>query len=175
MPNNPNPDLMRIFDFTADDLEANRAGKMSERQIKRLSGKRATGQWLTGLGCATALVFVLPIIVSGLSHSMKDSTASLSVILFVVAIPVIYVYLGVMDRNADIRRNHVTMYLGSLLLSEFSGKFRSTYWIFTSSFNMQISNSSYDYLSCLRRNTRFRLYYLQNSAEVISIEVVEDL
>ncbi len=33
---NPNPDLMRIFDFTAADLEANRAGKMSDGQKQQL-------------------------------------------------------------------------------------------------------------------------------------------
>jgi hypothetical protein len=36
MPTNPDPDLMRIFDFTAADLEANRAGKISSNQIQRL-------------------------------------------------------------------------------------------------------------------------------------------
>lgn len=36
MPTNPDSDLMRIFDFTAADLEANRAGKLTERQAKRL-------------------------------------------------------------------------------------------------------------------------------------------
>jgi hypothetical protein len=36
MPTNPDTELMRIFDFTVADLEANRAGRITQSQSERL-------------------------------------------------------------------------------------------------------------------------------------------
>ncbi|MBA3875180.1 MAG: hypothetical protein H0X30_39145 [Anaerolineae bacterium] len=67
MSTNPNPDLMRIFDFTAADLEANRAGRMSEREMQRLqniSAKQRSIELLAAVslpvGMCVFLLFVHP-------------------------------------------------------------------------------------------------------------------
>jgi hypothetical protein len=140
----PTSDLMRIFDFTVDDLEANRAGRMSEQQLERLESKRAHAQWIGGIGCLASVIFVIPFFASGLSYSMKNGATSFFIILFIVALPVIYLYLGVMDREADIRSNRVTLYSGYLRLSEQHGKYGPTYWI--SLIDIPISASIYNQL-----------------------------
>lgn len=42
-------DLMRVFDCTEDDLEANRAGHLTERQAKRLTATMNKGLLLTAI------------------------------------------------------------------------------------------------------------------------------
>jgi hypothetical protein len=171
---NPDPDLMRIFDFTPADLEANRAGKLSERQIEKLSSRKKQGQWLAGMGCVAAAVFVLPILLSGISSSMNDGATSILTLLVVMSLPVVYVTLGVMDRNADLSRNRPQVYLGQLHIREQYGKFGPSYWI--SEVNIQISSTAYalfdNYAYIRGKDITFRLYYAPNSSEVLSLEVV---
>ncbi|MBI1276922.1 MAG: hypothetical protein GC179_02210 [Anaerolineaceae bacterium] len=171
---NPDPDLMQIFDFNAADLEANRAGRLSDGQVEKLSSRKKQGQWLAGIGCAAAAVFILPILVSGLSSSMKDGTTSILTLLVVMSLPVVYVTLGVMDRSADLTRNRPKVYLGKLHIREQYGKFGPSYWI--SEIDIQISSTAYalfdNYLYLRGNDTTFRLYYAPNSSEVLSLEVV---
>ena len=177
MPTNPDPDLMRIFDFTAADLEANRAGRMSERQIERLSNRKKQGQWLAGGGCIAVLVFALLILGNRLSSSMKDGTTTILTLLAVMALPVVYFTLGVMDRSADLTRDKPKVYSGQVWTSEQHGKFGSTYWIWTAELNIQISSTAYmlfdNYLYIRGKDTFFQLYYAPNSNEVLSLEVVD--
>lgn len=50
------PDLMRVFDFSADDLAANRAGQLSEMQIYNLK-VRLRRSIAIGIGVLLALAF----------------------------------------------------------------------------------------------------------------------
>jgi len=83
---NLDPDMMRIFNFTPTDLEANRVGKLSERQIERLSNRQKHGQWLAGSGCIVAAIFVFLAFGSGLSTSMKNGSTTIMIILGVMAL-----------------------------------------------------------------------------------------
>lgn len=173
----PDSELMQIFDFTEADLEANRAGQLSERQIKKLSELKQQGQWLARGGCIIVIVFVLLTFGSGLLTSMKDGFTSIIVIVGVVVLPIIFMSLGAMDRDADLRRNKPKIYVGKLRLSLQHGKFGPIYRIFTSEVDIKIPALAYNlfdhYLYIKGKETVFRLYYAPNSNELLSIEVVE--
>jgi hypothetical protein len=54
-----NPHLMTALDFDADDLAANRAGKLSARQQQSLTNQRRVQGWLLTLGVALTLIAVV--------------------------------------------------------------------------------------------------------------------
>ena len=177
MPTNPDPDLMRIFDFTAADLEANRAGRMSERQIERLSIRRIRGQWFAGIGCIGVIAFAIFINSIRLSSETNDMNFYW-LLLGVSGFVVIFVYLGAVDRHTDLKTKRIMKHISALYISESRGKWGERYYhLGTEPINSSISKTLYkdiqNYLLAHGLQTQFCLYYAPESRELLSIEVVD--
>lgn len=68
------PDLMRLFDFTAEDLSANRTGWLSDRQLARIEADRlqASIEKASSL-VAVSLVLVFTLVYLGLAYRLGEA------------------------------------------------------------------------------------------------------
>lgn len=179
MPINPDPDLMRIFNFTADDLEANRAGKLSERQIERLAERRNRDRRIAGIGCLVVIIIALWMIQMVLSPSAPENSGSTILIFLIIGGLIVgYIYLGAMDRQTDLNRRKVESDVNEINVWESRGKWgERDYDISIYPLSYRISKSFYmDVQAYLRQKgtkNRFRVYYAPESKELLSIEVVD--
>ena len=175
MPTDPDPDLMRIFNFTAADLEANRNGKLSEHQIEKLTSRRKQGQWLAGMGCVILIAFAVLV---GVSSAAKEGNSRFFLVLIIGAFPITFIYLGTMDRKTDLDKRNIKSNVTEIFIGQSRGKWGEMYYdisIYPLSYG--ISKAFYtdvqSYLRKLGAQTKFCVYYAPESRELLSIEVVE--
>ena len=89
-----NPELMQAFDFTADDLAYNKAGKLSPRQAAKYNKTMKQGNallFIVMVGFAIGAFFTLrPFILQGLS--MADNVARFigGIVLVVIGLWILY-------------------------------------------------------------------------------------
>ncbi|MBA3875179.1 MAG: hypothetical protein H0X30_39140 [Anaerolineae bacterium] len=178
MPINPDHDLMRIFHFNAADIETNRAGRLSDSQVERLSKRNKSAQRLASIGCAGLLIVAVLVIALDISDSTQENLLIAFGILLIGGLPIVYIYLGVMDRQTDLRKDKIKSNVSELRVFESKGDGgQITYVLWAWPIHLNISESVYldirGYLTLHPQNTQFRLYYAPESNELLSIEVVD--
>jgi hypothetical protein len=157
---------MRIFDFTAADLEANRAGKITASQSQYLLKEVALSKPLLSL----SIYFILVIIIFQNAGSMLFFIIPVEFILCMVVIVVALhnkqtvasdIQSGIADRisgtiNRKSRRNG-----GDIIVADTTLKI-----------SMNENKELKKYWDVLPPQTQFRVYYLPRSKKLISIEAI---
>jgi hypothetical protein len=178
VPIKPDPDLMRIFHFNAADLETNRAGRLSDSQVERMSKRSKNGQCLAGVGCLLIIVIAIMVIALNAVDPIQDALGITLGVLILGGLPVAFVYLGAMDRQTDLRKDRVKVNMSELRVFESKGDGgQTTYTLWAWPIQRNISESVYldirGYLALRPQNMQFRLYYAPESNELLFIEVVD--
>lgn len=83
--------LKRLFDFTDDDLAANRAGKLSERQREKLQRRLSQQQWEQTANGLTLVIFVVGIVIyMAFSVTYGNQLGPLVLLVLLIWLVVIY-------------------------------------------------------------------------------------
>lgn len=170
-----NPDLMRIFDFTVADLEANRAGHMSERQMMNLSyivKRRRLELILLGI--------VFPILFLAVYFERFLQTLSQGIEVWEIALVfwvIIWLIAGFVSSKrfaSDIKSGIVYSVQGTMKRWEGHG----------SSGTLEIANEWLEidgrqntflkgYLRQIAKGTQFRIYYAPKTEKILSMEKID--
>ena len=182
----PNPDLMRIFDFTAADLETNRAGRLSERQTEMLIAQAHQKRWHILIASFIVPIVLIGILIIGIpqidpAHQTLGRVTSIGVALFLL----VFMVLGVVDKESDIKQGKVdhvdgAIYIGIDHWLEGRGgypKIGKYYKLDIALHGNRISKEIYVQLTqyLLENGTahQFRAYYPHHSLNILSVEVVD--
>jgi len=175
---NPDPELMRIFDFTAADLEANRAGQITKHQIdnqyKLLKGHNTI--FLVG-AIAIPVGFLLMLTLTGAFNSSSLITnrtdywmvAVLSTTALLIFIMVKNnknmasdVHIGVACCESGVIRRRTGRGEGYLKIAK-----RNLTLYDSQDFGLK------EYLEKIPQETLFHVYYIPKSKRVIAMEIIE--
>ncbi len=172
---NPDPDLMRIFDFTPVDLESNRVGKLTERQIKKLSAKVKKERLSNVIGVLVICIVMLIIIISNYSSQIelhKMEGWGLLALFFLVMV-LLGNYVSGSSLTSDVRSGTVRSAQGTV--KRWNDHGRGTLkiggeWL---DLDHEENNSLKIYLQKIPKGTKFRVNYVHKSNRVMSMEIIE--
>ena len=179
MPTNPNLDLMRIFDFTAADLEANRAGHITEHQVQHLS--ETVKKKRSFLIFAAIALPAWPFLIVGMSSICNISPPitfpPVPLLLMLLSIPVLILFV-IYDHDqklaSDVKAG--TAYYEQGTIKRWSTKDGVTIKIANLRLDIEQSQDGdlKTHLKKVPKGTQFRVYYVPVSKKTVSIEVVEE-
>lgn len=183
---NPDPDLMRIFDFTPADLEANRLGKMSERQTKYLKGESDADRYAVncaiwvGLIIAGIVVFAFIVSPQSLTGGQPDSGGNTRWIFIILMLAFLLIrYRSNQRANAialDSKRvgsveDKITFYV-----QDWPEKRRPTYHLSLDGKSFQIEKGCYDglakFIKLHDKYLMFRVYFAPEINRILSMEII---
>jgi hypothetical protein len=174
MPTNPDPDLMRIFDFTAADLEANRAGKMSEHQYQRLQDI-AENERFAGQGLAIILALLLFGLICYTVQNLSDPARIIfpAIISIVVVIFFVLSIIWAPVIEQDLKIGQIKIVEGNFTLkTKLRGK-TTDYIMDFGAIKLFIDDRKFAQLrSAAHKKDRCHVYYLPKSCLVLSTEVI---
>jgi uncharacterized membrane protein YcjF (UPF0283 family) len=179
-----NTDLMQIFDFTEDDLEANRAGRISARQVDRLR-RRSKITFTCGM-LLTMAITCLGIVTVAAAYSGNPvpglgSADAPGIILVVFVILIGVTFVRAMTRwnttRADIRKRVSTSAEGIAQAKRISSWIATSYVIEVNSRRFAVSVFAYEALKKrhagdLERLTS-RVYFAPHSKRILALEILE--
>lgn len=174
MPTNPDSDLMRIFDFTAADLEANCAGKLSERQVKRLHRMITNEIRFLSIPIGALLVIAWFIVIKIMSvvPSYYDKLPIIIVAMGVLPTFLSIYYLGYKKIKFiwDIQNGNVNALQGTVKI--WTVKNDSYLAVLDRRLNLgfNLEYTSRAYLQKLPKEMAFRVYFVPNSKMVVAME-----
>lgn len=181
MPTNPDPDLMRIFDFTAADLEANRTGKMSDRQIKFLREESDADH--IAIGCAVRVGLLITGLIA-FYYLLQPQQIALSmeafpqiVIMTVVLAWIYWRYRSNQRANqVDLERCHAGNVEG---VATWHRRLRSKRYIYQLTVDgkvFSIQKQAYDafetFMHLKNKYMVFRIYFAPETVRILSLEIV---
>lgn len=157
-------ELMRALKFNPDDLVENRAGKLSESQLRRLQyGKRTF-----------ALIAIVAICLYGFIGAAITSVTQglVDVIVWVVAVPICAYMLSVafdsMSRHNRVLEEGVNTTRGSVRCEVIrDGERRPVFLIKLEKLDLIVPGKAY---LCFRNGEAYSLYYLPQDKRVVSAE-----
>jgi hypothetical protein len=175
-----NADLMAIFNFTEDDLEANRAGHMSARQVERL---KSTSENTTACGILVllglALMGVLAFFAGSSPNTLANSNPDITLLIFAVAagVVIIVLFLAKVRRQSDVDTGVVASTDGKVALRMIPMKIGFAYLMAIDSKEFLISGYAYGLLMDNHKadlqSTAFRAYFAPRSKKVLSVEILD--
>lgn len=172
---------MQAFDFTSDDLQLNRAGKISERQHARLQAGKSVD--LAGLSGGVFIVGVIVVVVLGLCswmlnlrvilESQAPLLAIVTVIIVVIALLMAYAnWVGARERKN-------TGNFGSALVTEGTVSLRVLQRVTGDECFMKIGydefeipTSAFNLLQQTAATSHYRVYYDSQTQSVLSVEIL---
>ncbi len=181
--------LRRHFKFTNDDLEENRRGVLSKKQIKRIAYYERGGKIVFSLIGVLLLVFPVGfanMIISEISHTYQDEFLFKSAVwawgsiiailaifgLFLLAIGAAGVFL-IVSQLLKIKPYKLVSIRGHARLEKGHGNRYSHVY-----YDLHINNQQFDGDSTLNKvivqGTEYIVYYLESNAEIMSIEKVSN-
>lgn len=173
----PDAELMRIFDFTADDLAANRDGTLSQQQALYLHKliNREILFYLIPIGAVLIIGWFIAIKLADVAPPTYDKP---SIILVFGVIPTAIFLTMLAYRKwqivSDTRGMHVEVTQGvtkswavkNFGYAEVNGK---RFYL-----GLKIDRQLADYLRTLPKESQFRVYFVPRSKRVISMEPVTE-
>lgn len=181
MPTNPDSDLMRIFDFTAEDLEANRAGKLSERQAKYLKSEGDADRYAVGCAVRVGFLVVTLIGVAVLLQPQKlnlDVSSLLQIIGIVVVLAVLYRRFQTNQGaiQSDLERMRAGYVAGIATWQHVVKQKAHIYKITVDGKAFRVERTTYNSFEkfmCLRSKYMvFRIYFAPEISKILSVEIV---
>lgn len=174
---NPDPDLMRIFDFTAADLEANRAGRLSERQTKYIKRESDVSGVLVGCMIQMGIIGIGILAFAALANPIHRE---MILLVFPIGAGILILYLNNRDNQHSSERTleaqHVGKVEGSLSLYK-EVVFNSRSPIGQMSVDgkkFQIDDIYQEFQTFLRlkgRHIMFRVYFAPEINRILSMEI----
>jgi hypothetical protein len=160
--------LMAILGFDEDDLAANRAGRISLKQIARLKRKRQgfmpTPKTIVGLGAVLVAILWGTIGVTRLSYETL-STLTMTMMLFVViALKMMEHFDGI---TADVRKETVEEVEGRVELSMQTTLNADRYFLNVDQMRFKVTQQA---LLAFKNGDPYRIYYAPRSKQVLSVE-----
>lgn len=160
--------LRRAFGFTQEDLDANRRGRLTARQVSFLASRYRRSVALAG-----ATVIVLSSIALGAIISECNTTGLVIVLCLAVIGFIIVMSIDPQAWQKDIRSNSVKCICGEVRLSIVttgSGHHRST------SYRLRVQEHKFyinaDQFTLLKNNEAYRVFYTPNTERILSFELV---
>jgi hypothetical protein len=180
----PDPDLMVLFDFTREDLEANRSGIISDRQIRQMQADRVVSD--VDFGCMLAILAVglMAATTCGIAADVPEIIASVDYFLPAAGIMAVIVgilaawatWQGSLTRSSRGGHSAGTVE-GPLRLSRDIQRSREIHFITVAESRFKISWDVYrglhTYLQDVGDDARFRLYYTPTTRRVLALEPVD--
>lgn len=161
--------LMPVFDFDASDLEANRAGNITERQIenlKRLRWKRIKFWGLWTVGCLLLLAYYWP-------GESPDKFVFL-LILFIVVMVQIGLLNEVRQVQADLKAGIASGETGHPILAKHESYRGNSYQLIMLHVTFDVSKQQYEdakpFFSELSRKAEMKVYYSAQAKVLLSME-----
>lgn len=178
-------ELMRIFDFTAADLEANREGKISDQQTQMLVSQTRRDRWHIIIASFIVPIVLIVILIVGVPQIEPENQSlgrivSIGAALFIL----VFMALGVGDRESDIQGRKIdsvegVMQIGIDYWLEGRGgypKIGKYYTLHIALHGNRIRKSIYLQLEQYQRehesNQQFRAYYALHSRKILSVEII---
>jgi hypothetical protein len=91
--------LQRLFDFTDDDLAANRAGQLSERQREKFQRRLSQQQWEQTANGLTLVIFIITFVIYiAFSVTYGDQSGPLVMLALIVWLAVMYILSKLMAK-----------------------------------------------------------------------------
>jgi hypothetical protein len=186
MPTNPDPDLMRIFDFTAADLEANRAGKMSERQTKYLKQESDANGFIVGCAIWIGLIIVGIVIFASIVFPQGLTGGKSDILGTVSWIPLVLILAFVFMRYRSNQRAHTTAidsqragYVEdniTFYVRDWPERRYPIYHISLDGKRFQIERDCYEafakFVNLRGKYLMFRLYFAPENNRILSMEII---
>jgi hypothetical protein len=165
-----NERLKRAFPFTDADLDANRAGKLTQGQYNRL---RDAQEGIACLGWYSVLICLFAVLCSSLmnlTEKPKDGSSDLSFLamLMVIVVPMIaFLVLSQPKAPQDIQSIHVMSHQGRMVGIRSHG--RASVYIVIDQMSLDISSEA---AHAFVVNEEYIVYYTGNIPNAISAEHV---
>ncbi len=165
MSSTPDPDLMRIFDFTTADLEANRAGHIAEHQSQHLLKEVSLfGVWFILVyfiavvvmfrNFGTALFLIIPFQLILCIVVIATAMYNKQIVVSDVGLGIVSNVSGTIKRQS--RRNG-----GDIIISDRTLKV-----------SLHENKNLKEYLKKIPIATQFRVYYVPKSKKVVAMEII---
>lgn len=176
------PRLMEAFDFTEDELTANRAGQLSPRQ-KQLLDRQDLRQTLD-IGCALGVFAVIGLVIVGICSLLFNVSAMMSSIgviapfllagfLILVAVVLFVNWQGVQERKRTMPGD-VEIIEGPLYATLEGGGFNARGYLEIADRRFRIEPEMYDALRVYGQEATFRVYHAHRYGKIVAVEADQD-
>lgn len=177
----PDDLLMQSFDFTADDLQLNRAGQISERQHTRLQAISHVD--LAGLSGGVFVLGVVVLVLFGLCswlfnlrviiESQAPLFGGVAVVIVLVAGLMFYAnWRGARERAQAGQVGTVETIEGTASLRVLQRGAKDLYFFKIAYEEFEISPSAFTHFQHTPAATRYRVYYHAESRQILSAEIL---
>jgi hypothetical protein len=171
-----------IFDFTDDELRANRAGQISPRQKFKL-GKEDTQETLD-IGCALFILLSIAFITLVLCGLLFDISAYIRAFVdgLPFIIPVVLLLAGIIFYVNHLGRRErrqkypmpVTALRGDWRLEVIEGRAYDRYYLLIDGLRLKILMNAYDVLRTLDPATPLVVYIESASQKIVAMEIADE-
>ncbi len=166
--------LMDVLHYDDDDLEANRAGRMTQRQIKRLNQDRILLMllWLIPALLGVGALSLSCMVVFAVSTQHMDTLLFLLIIGFGVIIW-LTLYFGAKSKRlvADLREQRVEEVEGRIDLSLQYGRNNIAYAVQVDDERFALKKPVF---FAFKNGDPYRIYYAPHSKRILSVEWLRD-
>lgn len=170
----PDPKLMEVLGFTAEDLQANREGYLTKVQRERLNSQRRSSQF------DYLFLFIVPL--AGAALLMLADGASVGTTMFIgLAILLAYGIFNSVMRYSSYRQFDADLYKGNIQAVEGEIRKNSAFSLGRSldeTFRIEIGKLSFPVkettISAFKSHQSYRIYYVPNTKTILSAEMIEE-
>ncbi len=173
---------MRIFNFTADDLEANRAGRVTDTQLQRISNRvKKNRRFLIFTAIAIPIYIVLTIaLVAASDRSIEVEvitrvpiTVGVPLTLFLWVSFLVVIHNEGKNLALDVQLGTVNYTQGTI--KRWSTRGGGSIKITTITLDIESSENLNlrEYLKKIPKATQFRVYYIAKSKKVVAAEIID--
>ena len=174
------PELMRIFDFTADDLEANRAGRLSERQAKTIKNESNADRLAVGCAINVGLLVVGLVGFFYLLHPQQLASENSLPPIIAIGIALLVLYLryrsGQRYAQLDIEQRHAGKVVGTATWHMVIKQKIYIYQITVDGKVFRVEKRTYQafetFMNLKNKFAIFRIYFAPETARILSIEII---
>jgi hypothetical protein len=176
-----NADLMAIFNFTEDDLAANRAGRMSARQATRLQSDYKNVairsvlvvSIFSCLGCVSLTAALIGKSLPGIG----DAGSALMMVAVIAIVVFVTIAIQQTKTQFDLKQRAVTYVDGGLKLKLVPAKAALYYKVEVASKTFDISREVFDTLYTYHKidleQRLYRVYYAPETKKLLSAEILD--
>ncbi len=180
----PQAELMSIFDFTADDLLANRRGQMTKRQIQKLRSSLVD----VSFGSISLVIIFGAVFAVGLlartvelhPEVMRFINSAVCVGAIVVPLFMISIIVYSLTTLTDLRQRSVRSFMSDFSLVSYRNRrnFIKHYELRTSGKVYTLTKQQFDRLRPIHihhgKNAPYRFYLAENSDKLLSMELIPE-
>jgi len=177
--------IEKAFDFTADDLAANKSGKLSARQEEKRAKRRRTRRWATRLalfffiGTEAVIIAILLMNTEPFDESNRDMLTAYAIFLALYNGIILFAMLYGYSRGRDLRRGAVSQVEGPIKLRvkkyRHESNLPNSYYGTIGKVKFQFETTRQH--DMLQDGAPYRIYYVNMppTGWILSIEAIESV